>query len=204
MKKTYKILEKTNSLFYLKGDLEIPEIVMHVGLSQFEEKSSEIITQNGGDILEIGFGMGISANSIVSKNVSSYTCVEINDYIFQNAQSWSSGKNNVSVIQDSWENFLTTTTNKYDAIYCDCLAWDEYEEFYEKSKSILKTNGIISTYGAGAYFGNSNMNIIETIPTPNTYDSDFTYEISDRLISRNFYKVYWQYFDGTSYVKILS
>ena len=204
MKKTYRILEKPNSLFYLKGDLEIPEMVMHTGLSQFEEKSVEIITQNGGDILEIGFGMGISANSIISKNISSYTCVEINDYIFQNAQSWSNGKNNVSIIQDSWENFLITTTNKYDAVYCDFMNWEEYEEFYEKSKNVLKTNGIISTYGAGIYFGDSNMNIVEDIPAPSIHDSDFTYEISDRLINRNFYKVYWQYFDGTSYVKTLS
>ena len=204
MKKTYRILEKPNSLFYLKGDLEIPEMVMHTGLSQFEEKSVEIITQNGGDILEIGFGMGISANSIISKNISSYTCVEINDYIFQNAQSWSNGKSNVSVIQDSWENFLTTTTNKYDAVYCDFLNWEEYEEFYEKSKNVLKTNGIISTYGLGVYFDNSTMNVVEDIPVPNIYDSDFTYEISDRLINRNFYKVYWQYFDGTGYVKTLS
>lgn len=204
MKKTYRILEKPNSLFYLKGDLEIPEMVMHMGLSQFEEKSVEIITQNGGDILEIGFGMGISANSIISKNISSYTCVEINDYIFQNAQSWSNGKNNVSIIQDSWENFLITTTNKYDAVYCDFMNWEEYEEFYEKSKNVLKTNGIISTYGAGIYFGDSNMNIVEDIPAPSIHDSDFTYEISDRLINRNFYKVYWQYFDGTSYVKTLS
>jgi 16S rRNA G966 N2-methylase RsmD len=204
LKKTYRILEKPNSLFYLKGDLEIPEMVMHTGLSQFEEKSVEIITQNGGDILEIGFGMGISANSIISKNISSYTCVEINDYIFQNAQSWSNGKNNVSIIQDSWENFLITTTNKYDAVYCDFMNWEEYEEFYEKSKNVLKTNGIISTYGAGIYFGDSNMNIVEDIPAPSIHDSDFTYEISDRLINRNFYKVYWQYFDGTSYVKTLS
>jgi spermidine synthase len=204
LKKTYRILEKPNSLFYLKGDLEIPEMVMHMGLSQFEEKSVEIITQNGGDILEIGFGMGISANSIISKNISSYTCVEINDYIFQNAQSWSNGKSNVSVIQDSWENFLTTTTNKYDAVYCDFLNWEEYEEFYEKSKNVLKTNGIISTYGLGVYFDNSTMNVVEDIPVPNIYDSDFTYEISDRLINRNFYKVYWQYFDGTGYVKTLS
>jgi spermidine synthase len=204
LKKTYRILEKPNSLFYLKGDLEIPEMVMHTGLSQFEEKSVEIITQNGGDILEIGFGMGISANSIISKNISSYTCVEINDYIFQNAQSWSNGKNNVSIIQDSWENFLTTTTNKYDAVYCDFLNWEEYEEFYEKSKNVLKTNGIISTYGLGVYFDNSTMNVVEDIPVPNIYDSDFTYEISDRLINRNFYKVYWQYFDGTGYVKTLS
>lgn len=204
MKKTHRILEKTNSLFYLKGDLEIPEMIMHTGLSEFEKKSAEIITQNGGDILEIGFGMGISSDSIVSKNISSYTCVEINDYIFQKAQNWSNGKTNVSVIQDSWENFLITTTNKYDAIYCDYLNWEEYEEFYEKSKNVLKTNGIISTYGAGIYFGNFNMNIVEDIPVPSIHDSDFTHEILDRLISRNYYKVYWEYFDGTNYVKTLS
>ena len=38
--------------------------------------SAAYVTQNGGDILEIGFGMGISANYIQSHSISSHTIIE--------------------------------------------------------------------------------------------------------------------------------
>ena len=38
--------------------------------------SAAYVTQNGGDILEIGFGMGISAGYMHSHSISSHTIVE--------------------------------------------------------------------------------------------------------------------------------
>jgi hypothetical protein len=55
VKKTYQISKESNSIFYIKGEHQFDEIIMHSGLTNFEEKSAEIISQNGGDILEIGF-----------------------------------------------------------------------------------------------------------------------------------------------------
>lgn len=37
----------------------------------------EVVCKNGGDILEIGFDMAISANYIQEQNINSYTIVEI-------------------------------------------------------------------------------------------------------------------------------
>lgn len=200
-RKNCQVLKTPSALYYMRENGEIYEMVMHVGLTNFEEKSVEVVSQNGGDILEIGFGMGISANKFQSKNINSYTCVEINDNLFSEAQGWSYGKNNVNIIQDNWQNYLSTTTQKYDAIYCDYLDWDNHLEFYEKSKNTLKNNGIISTYGAGVYFELSNMNVDDNILSPQTFDDDFTLLVYNRLVSKGYYKVYWQYFDGTNYVK---
>jgi spermidine synthase len=176
---------------------------MHSGLTNFEHKSVDIITQNGGDVLEIGFGMGISANRIISKSISSYTCVEINDYIIQDAVNWSLDKTNVTIIQDGWENYLDTTQDKFDAIYCDYIEFDEYPIFFEKAKNVLKVGGIISVFGSGIYFGSENMNIVDSIEQPNIFDDDFTSQIFNNLLLKNYYKVYWQYFDGTNFVKTL-
>jgi spermidine synthase len=188
----------------LKEIEEIPEMIMHRGLTNFAQKSAEIITQNGGNILEIGFGMGISSTFIINENITSYTCVEINDNIFSDAQNWSIGKNNVSIINSDWEDFLLSTGLKFDAIFCDCLEQDEFDSFYEKSKRVLNNGAIISCYGSGVYLENDNMNIYDTIPNPEIFDEDFTQDIFERLNSKNFYKIYWQFFDGTSYVKTLS
>ena len=38
--------------------------------------SADYICENGGDILEIGFGMGISAGYIQANNINSHTIIE--------------------------------------------------------------------------------------------------------------------------------
>ena len=43
------------------------------------KSSAEFICHNKGDILEIGFGMGISATHIQSHDINSHTIIEIND-----------------------------------------------------------------------------------------------------------------------------
>ena len=40
------------------------------------KRHAEVACENGGDILEIGFGMGISANYIQQQNPDSHTIIE--------------------------------------------------------------------------------------------------------------------------------
>ena len=47
--------------------------------------SAAYITQNGGDILEIGFGMGISAGYMHSHSINSHTIVENHPEIISKA-----------------------------------------------------------------------------------------------------------------------
>ena len=60
--------------------------------------SAAYITENGGDILEIGFGMGISAGYIQSHSISSHTIIEPHPQMVEKAVEWSSGKSNVTII----------------------------------------------------------------------------------------------------------
>ena len=63
--------------------------VMHVGERSLMNKLAEIVTQNGGDILEIGFGMNLSANAIQSNpNVTSHTIIEIHPVQYERALEW--------------------------------------------------------------------------------------------------------------------
>ena len=45
--------------------------------------SAAYVTENGGDILEIGFGMGICSNFIQQHNIKSHTIIEIHDEVFE-------------------------------------------------------------------------------------------------------------------------
>jgi len=57
-------------------------IVMDKVETPLMKRFAEIVTQNGGDILEVGFGMGISPDFIYNSNIKSYTCIEIHPKIY--------------------------------------------------------------------------------------------------------------------------
>ena len=66
------------------------------------KRHAEIVCQNGGDILEIGFGMGISAQYIQEQDIDSHTIIEIHPEIAEKAQEWAEDKNNVEIIEADW------------------------------------------------------------------------------------------------------
>lgn len=66
------------------------------------KRHADLACRNGGDILEIGFGMGISANYIQSNNISSHTIVEIHPQILKYLREWSKDIPNVRIIEGDW------------------------------------------------------------------------------------------------------
>ena len=59
------------------------EVMMDWETSLMKEHA-KVVTENGGDILEIGFGMGICANFIQQSNIKSHTIIEKNyPYLYQ-------------------------------------------------------------------------------------------------------------------------
>jgi len=66
--------------------------------------SAAYVCENGGDILEVGFGMGISAGYIHSHSISTHTIIENHPDIIPKAQAWASNKSNVTIVTGSWYN----------------------------------------------------------------------------------------------------
>ena len=63
------------------------------------EKSAEYICHNNGDVLEIGFGMGMCADYIQAQGVNSHTIIEIHPQIIEKLNTWASGKSNLTVVK---------------------------------------------------------------------------------------------------------
>jgi hypothetical protein len=93
------------------------------------EKSAEYICNSKGDILEIGFGMGICADYIQSQNVNSHTIIEIHPQILEKLNTWASGKSNVTIIEGDWNNVSGLST--YDGIFLDTFGDDNLDRFKE-------------------------------------------------------------------------
>ena len=75
------------------------------------EKSAEYICESKGDILEIGFGMGICSDYIQAQGVNSHTIVEIHPQVLEKLNEWVKDKDNVTVIEGDWLTSNTVLSN---------------------------------------------------------------------------------------------
>lgn len=204
-RKTNVVNIDSSSIHYTRSDGSNFKLLAHIGFKNLEERHAEIVSQNGGHILEVGFGLGCSANKFINSNIESYTCIEINDAIYQQALDWAQDKPNVTIINGSWEQTFPTLTNKYDGIYYSPLEVD-YEQFYNTCKSLSKVGTIMSAQGvilSGRYDLIDNMNVDQSIQPPHLFDNNFTQQLYEGLLMSGYCYVYWQYFDGTNFVKSL-
>ena len=108
--------------------------------------SAAYVTQGGGDILELGFGMGISAGYIQSHSISSHTIVEIHPQMLEKANTWASGKSNVTIIEGDWNNVEFNKT--YDGIFIDTYGGDNWDRFKEFALSKGKSGAKVTYWNA--------------------------------------------------------
>ena len=95
--------------------------------SAIMQKCAEFICHNNGDVLEIGFGMGICSDYIQSQGVNSHTIIEIHPQIIERLNAWASDKSNVTVIEGDWNNVSGLST--YDGIFIDTYGDDSWANF---------------------------------------------------------------------------
>ena len=130
------ILEFTNNKIINSDGQEI----MMDWESPIMEKSAEFICHNKGDILEIGFGMGICSDYIQAQDVNSHTIVEIHPQIIEKLKIWADGKSNVTIVEGDWNDVDGLST--YDGIFVDTYGdgnWKNVKSFLlDKAKSGAK------------------------------------------------------------------
>lgn len=83
----------------------------------YENAVADFITFQSANILEIGYGMGLSANQIQANNPSRHVIIEINEDVYNNAVEWAKDKDNVEVILGDYKDVISTLTGKFDGIY---------------------------------------------------------------------------------------
>ena len=108
-----KILFDNNNDHYVMGDWEDPVMKAH----------AEITCRNGGHILEVGFGMGISANYIQEQDIKSHTIIELNDEVYDKAVEWAKDKPNTKIVSGDWK--TVELDEKFDAIFFDAHVVDK-------------------------------------------------------------------------------
>jgi guanidinoacetate N-methyltransferase len=121
-----------------------------------------VVTETKGDILEIGFGRGISSDMIQDKNVRSHTIVECNGFIIEKYYKWLEKykSKNISIIKGLWQDKIDEF-KLYDGIFFHTYPLNEEDYLNYVNNSItfaehfFKTaNKHLKAGGAFTYFSN--------------------------------------------------
>jgi len=102
--------------------------------------SANYICENGGDILEIGFGMGISANYIQANNINSHTIVENHPQIIEKLKAWAQDKPNVIIVEGDWYD-MKDSLSVYDGLFYDTFGDENVNNFTTVLPTLMKLGG---------------------------------------------------------------
>jgi spermidine synthase len=99
---------------------ELDGYVMHVAEKKLMRELALLATRNGGHILEIGFGLNITADFVQENpNVLSHTIIEVHPEIYERAVKWAENKKNVTLLLGSWEEVIPKLDKKFDGVLHD-------------------------------------------------------------------------------------
>ena len=120
----------------------------------------EVVTETKGEILEIGFGYGVSATLIQEQNVCSHTIIECNDSVVERFLEWKElfQENKINLVHGLWQDTIDEL-GLFDGIFFHTypLNEEEYmkyvhgratfaEHFFEKAAEHLRPAGVFTYF----------------------------------------------------------
>jgi guanidinoacetate N-methyltransferase len=89
---------------------------------------AEVAARTRGDVLEIGFGRGISADLIQQRGVRSHTIIECNDSVIRRFASWRASRpdRDIRLVRGLWQDVIAPL-GAFDAVFFHTYALDEDE-----------------------------------------------------------------------------
>jgi guanidinoacetate N-methyltransferase len=121
---------------------------------------AKVVTETHGDVLEIGFGMGISASYIQSMGVKSYTVIECNEDVAKEFEKWKTKcpDSSIQFVLGKWQDVIEGL-GKFDGIFFDTYPMTEQEfskyviedvtfgeHFFSTAAKHLNDGGVFSYY----------------------------------------------------------
>lgn len=98
---------------------------------------ADVVGSRGGDILEVGFGRGVSAALIQEHCVRSHTIVECNPSIVQRFHEWKASfpDRDIRMVEGLWQDTVPSL-GEFDAIFFHTYALDEDESIDLLARSL--------------------------------------------------------------------
>lgn len=136
-------LEYSNNFLFMKRwksrSREGTGIVMETWEIPLMEKHIELLNVKDKDVLEVGFGMGISARMIQQNQPKSHTIIESHPDVIRYYNNNFEYKNNTTLISNFWQNVIMGL-DKFDCIFFD-THMDKAEDFFNIVDLKLREDG---------------------------------------------------------------
>ena len=169
-------------------------IVMDKVAKDITEEYCKLVGKPKSHILDIGFGLGFSANMFYNSDINSYTCIEINPLIYEKAVEWAQGKENVEIILGDWIDILPLLDKKFDGIFMDTYGDDfkKYSLFEQYCVSVANEGCILSLFEYASVRSLKNLNYRYF------YYDQGEYELN----LKEAHPICWSYFINGSFKKV--
>jgi len=110
------------------------------------QRMAQIVTVRGGDILEVGFGMGLSCDAVRAQGPRSHTVIEAHPQIIERARAWAQGAANTEIIAARWQEVITEL-GPFDGISFDIFGGqDQRLEFFGQLDRLLTPRGVATLW----------------------------------------------------------
>lgn len=113
---------------------------------------ADIVGQHG-DVLEVGFGLGMASMFIQENRITSHTILEPHPQLFDRLTQWAKGRSTVRPINQSWERWTRTAPeNSFDGILFDTFPIRRSElhrnqfPFFNIARRLLRSGGLFTYY----------------------------------------------------------
>lgn len=113
------------------------------------EAMARIAGETGGDVLEVGFGRGVSAELLQRHGVRSHTIVECNDSVVERFHAWKAGRpdRDIRLVHGRWQDTVDQL-EEYDAVFFHTYPLDEAEAVEQVARSVTFAEGFFPTAAA--------------------------------------------------------
>ena len=149
--------EKELVMFFKKDGIQIKNQIMQKWETPYMEQLANIATLRGGDILEVGYGMGISAGFIEkSPKIKTHAIIECHPVMIANLKkrfSQQIQEGRVIILEGFWEDVVKRIPKEtFDGILFDSCPLDKEVEFFQffpffkEAARLLKSNGVFTYF----------------------------------------------------------
>jgi guanidinoacetate N-methyltransferase len=153
-------LDRIARRFVAGGDRDLPPDMRDVALADDEimedwqlplmDAMAAIAARSHGDVLEIGFGRGVSAEAIQRLSVRSHTIVECNPHVIARFDRWRAtlpSERDIRIVPGLWQDVIDSL-GEFDAVFFHTYALDADEAVDLLSNSVTFAAGFFPVAAA--------------------------------------------------------